>query len=307
MAWSGGTFTRVGGATHWVDDKNAAINIVASRHDTNDQDIATGINDCLTRDNQSKPTVSFLPNADNSLDLGALATRWRTLFAVAAQFGDGAVGTPAISFTADTDTGVYRPGADQVAIATGGTRRLNISANFFVVDSGQLITTTDGTAAAPVYSFNSDPDTGFYRDTANQIAIALGGSAAGQIAQGSFTGTLTGYAANPTGTVKYQRIGNMAMLWVSANITGTSNATSLTLTGLPAVVQPAGAVSVPCWGVVSAGSSFESLAQAQIAAGGSVVTFNLATNAPPVIASQSPANVSTKGLITGWTIVYPLS
>lgn len=127
MAWSGGTFTRVGGVTHWVDDKNAAINIVASRHDTNDEDISTGINQCLTRDNQAKPTASFLPNADNSIDLGALATRWRNVFAVTGQFGDGLVGTPAWTFGLDLDTGGYRIGANDIGFAVGGALGFEIT------------------------------------------------------------------------------------------------------------------------------------------------------------------------------------
>ena len=39
----------------------------------------------------------------------------------------GAVGTPSITFTGDTNTGIYSPGADQVAISTNGTQRLLIS------------------------------------------------------------------------------------------------------------------------------------------------------------------------------------
>lgn len=60
MAWGSGTYTRVGGTTHWVDDKNAAINIVASRHDTNDEDIATGINQCINKDGSN----AFTGNAN---------------------------------------------------------------------------------------------------------------------------------------------------------------------------------------------------------------------------------------------------
>ena len=40
----------------------------------------------------------------------------------------GAVGTPSITFTGDLNTGVYSPGADQVAISTGGTGRLFVDA-----------------------------------------------------------------------------------------------------------------------------------------------------------------------------------
>jgi hypothetical protein len=64
------------GASGWTDDKNNAVKILASRHDTHDQDLADGINSCLTRDNQAKPTSSFLPAVDNTLSLGSASFRW---------------------------------------------------------------------------------------------------------------------------------------------------------------------------------------------------------------------------------------
>jgi hypothetical protein len=76
MPWSSGTFTRFYGASGWTDDKNNAVKILASRHDTHDQDLADGINSCLTRDNQAKPTSSFLPAVDNTLSLGSASFRW---------------------------------------------------------------------------------------------------------------------------------------------------------------------------------------------------------------------------------------
>ena len=42
---------------------------------------------------------------------------------------DGAAATPSITFTGDTNTGIYRPGADQVAISTNGTGRLFIDSS----------------------------------------------------------------------------------------------------------------------------------------------------------------------------------
>ena len=41
----------------------------------------------------------------------------------------GTAGTPSIKFTGDTNTGLYSPGADQVAISTGGTGRLFVDAS----------------------------------------------------------------------------------------------------------------------------------------------------------------------------------
>jgi hypothetical protein len=41
----------------------------------------------------------------------------------------GSAAAPSIAFTGDTNTGIYRPGADQVAISTNGTGRLFVDAN----------------------------------------------------------------------------------------------------------------------------------------------------------------------------------
>lgn len=54
MPWSNGTFTRSNGvntgATTWATDESGGVGIVSSRHDTHDQDLATGINQCLNKD-----------------------------------------------------------------------------------------------------------------------------------------------------------------------------------------------------------------------------------------------------------------
>lgn len=63
MGWSGGSFTRDNGdytgATVWQDDKTNGFKIQASRHDTHDQDLATGINACLNKDGSNSPTAQF--------------------------------------------------------------------------------------------------------------------------------------------------------------------------------------------------------------------------------------------------------
>jgi hypothetical protein len=41
----------------------------------------------------------------------------------------GSAGTPSLKFTGDTNTGIYSPGADQVAVATNGTGRLFVDAS----------------------------------------------------------------------------------------------------------------------------------------------------------------------------------
>jgi len=85
MAWNGsGTFSRTNG-THtgsstWVQDRDAGDYILASRHDAHDQDLADGIGACLTKNNESKPTAHFRPNADATYDLGSGSLQWRALY-----------------------------------------------------------------------------------------------------------------------------------------------------------------------------------------------------------------------------------
>lgn len=62
MAWNGsGTYTRTNGthtgAAVWADDKTAGAKILASRHDTHDQDVATAINACLTKNGENSPSA----------------------------------------------------------------------------------------------------------------------------------------------------------------------------------------------------------------------------------------------------------
>jgi len=94
MPWSAGLFTRTDGTrtgtTVWQQAKAALIGILASSHDAHDQDLATGINQCLTKDGSNALTGN-LNAASNKIT--SLAT--------------GTVGTDAINL--DQITGVFQP------------------------------------------------------------------------------------------------------------------------------------------------------------------------------------------------------
>jgi len=57
------------------------------------------------------------------------AERMRIMSTGQIQVGDGTAAAPVLSFSADTDTGIFRQGGDQIAIATGGLSRLSIANN----------------------------------------------------------------------------------------------------------------------------------------------------------------------------------
>lgn len=147
----------------------------------------------------------------------------------------GTAGAPAYTFSSDSLTGTYLLSSSQLGFTTAGTRRGYFFNSGFVVEVATRA--SDGSSGSPGYTFDNDADTGFYRDTNNQIGIALGGSTAGQIAQGTYTATITGCTTSPTVTVTYQRVGKMVMLEIPT-ITCTSNTSQFTLTGAPAVITP---------------------------------------------------------------------
>ena len=77
----------------------------------------------------------------NSAGTGAFTT---------ASFGDGAVGTPSITNTGDTDTGFYFSGDNEISVATGGTQRLSVDS------SGHL--NHNGSASADINALTSSTE-----------------------------------------------------------------------------------------------------------------------------------------------------
>lgn len=116
---------------------------------------------------------------------------------------------------------------------------------------------------------------------------------------GSFTGTFTGFTTVITGTCFWIRAGRFVLLTLF-NATGTSNATTFNMTGLPAVIQPA-TLAQEC-----AINNFEDntagcVGLAQITPVSGTVSF---------FKNQGSAwtNVGTKGILTGpTTIAYQLT
>lgn len=66
----------------------------------------------------------------------------------------------------------------------------------------------------------------------------------------TFTMGVTGLTTSPTATASYQKLANHVMLSIPA-LSGTSNSTSFTLTGLPAAIQPSAARNIPAVQVTS--------------------------------------------------------
>jgi len=137
-------------------------------------------------------------------------------------------------------------------------------------------------------------------DTIDLLSTALNhnGVAILSPTTGSFTGTLTGMSGATTGTVQFTKASDQVTLSITAAIQGTSNATTMTMTGLPAAVQPAQDVFVICEvkdnGNPEVGSAFIDNAAP------SVITFRIGS---PLSTTGFTA-AATKGIDGGWTIIY---
>jgi hypothetical protein len=77
----------------------------------------------------------------------------------------GSATAPSLAFTGDTNTGIYSPGADQVAITTGGTERLRIASTGAMGLSGANYGTagqvfvSNGSSASPTWEEVGAPNT----------------------------------------------------------------------------------------------------------------------------------------------------
>lgn len=128
-----GVYSREYGSTGWVDDRNALTKITADRHDAHDQDIADALTARICRNGETTATA-------------------RIPFAAGIGLSDGTVSAPAVNFTADTNSGIYRIGADNIGVALNGAKVLDIATTGLTVtgtfksSSTLSPVTTDGAA-----------------------------------------------------------------------------------------------------------------------------------------------------------------
>jgi hypothetical protein len=87
-AWAAGSYTKGNSGTGgWTGDASLGIGIEAGRHDTQDNDFATGINQCLNKDGSNAATGNL--NLGGFKYTNAAASTARTELAQVAQVQDG--------------------------------------------------------------------------------------------------------------------------------------------------------------------------------------------------------------------------
>lgn len=216
---------------------------------------------------------------------------------------DGTAANPAISFAADTDTGFYRIGVDQIGASTGGTLRTTLSTTLFT--STLPFAGPDGTAASPGFIFASDPDNGLYLAAANTLGVAAAGAVAATFSATALTSAVpvlgpAGSAGAPAfsfsgdpDTGAYSAAAN-TIGWSAGGTLRLSLSTTAVTSTLP-VLAPDGSAAAPAFTFSSDADNGLYLSAANtpaIAAAGALVASFAATGvtlAQPLLSSAGAA------------------
>ena len=124
-----------------------------------------------------------------------------------------------------------------------------VSGNAVAVLNGQVITLFYQASAAwgAWTATGTKNHTAFWMTYDLASALSSPGWTGQSYEEGTFTVTATGFTAVVTGTATYVKIGKQVTLFLPI-MSGTSNATTFTLTGLPAGLTPTNTVDFPAGG-----------------------------------------------------------
>jgi len=151
-------------------------------------DTTTGLLKQRNAANSAWVTIGTLASAN----LGLLPLAGGTMTGVLAVTA-GTAALPGIAVSGDLNTGLVSPGADQLAITTGGTSRLAVSTT--AVSSTLPVNVPLGAVGTPSITFTGDLNTGLFSSGADAIDIATAGTRRFGV---SSAGELTVYGGNLT-------------------------------------------------------------------------------------------------------------
>lgn len=145
-------------------------------------------------------------------------------------------------------------------------------------------------------------------------SISVGG-VDGTPALGSWVATLSGpwvSGSNPTGTLKWERQGNLVTVWADSSITQTATISSfISVSGLPVGITPTSTRKVTCASLNNAGVGIASgLGTVVVNSSGTLTLFVMATlggaNPEGIVDNVSFGTGGTAGINSGWSISYSL-
>lgn len=207
--------------------------ISSATHNTTLTDIANALTASIAKDGQTTPTAN-LPMGTYR-HTGVSNGTARDQYAAVGQLQDNTATVVGSVSGVDTITGSLTPALAAyvtgmaVVLFPAGTNTGAATLNLNSLGAKNIVNVLGASVGA-----------GTLR-TGNPAFLVYNGTSfvliSEDAASGSFTGTLTGCTTSPTGTVTYVRNGRMVMLAIPYMV-GTSNTTSMTLTGMPVAIRP---------------------------------------------------------------------
>ena len=144
-------------------------------------DTTTGLLKQRNSANNAWVTIGTLASAN----LGLLPLAGGTMTGVLAVTA-GTAALPGIAVSGDLNTGLVSPGADQLAITTGGTSRLAVSTT--AVSSTLPVDVPLGAVGTPSLTFTGDLNTGLFSPGADTLALVTGGTNRVHVTSGGLVG-----------------------------------------------------------------------------------------------------------------------
>lgn len=204
-------------------------------------------------------------DADGGLVLGGSGANVGILGVTRLRVGDGLVGTPSISFTNDTDTGLYSVSGDRLGITVAGANVVEVAnaggafgvgigmtpsvqldvkrsstdwvsridqTNNASTSKGLQIKSAASAAAATIFEAQSGGTT--------QFSVNADGSVGG-LAWTAFTPTVTqgGAVTVTVATARYRVLGKLAIVQMTLAVTGTGTINTDVAVNVPAAIQSA--------------------------------------------------------------------
>ena len=174
-------------------------------------DTTTGLLKIRNAANSAWVTIGTLASAN----LGLLSLAGGTMTGVLAVTA-GTAALPGIAVSGDLNTGLVSPGADQLAITTGGTSRLAVSTT--AVSSTLAVDVPLGAVGTPSLTFTGDLNTGLFSPGADTVALVTGGTNRLHITSAGLVGLGTSSVnAGAALHIAKNTNGNIAVLRISGN------------------------------------------------------------------------------------------
>lgn len=134
-------------------------------------------------------------------------------------------------------------------------------------------------------------------------ALSISGSIDLSNTTHSLTPTWTGFSADPSGNISYMDLGKIVVMWRDTSLVGTSNQTFMSITNIPAAIQPTSTRTGIC--MVADNSAVTFLGGFNLS-GASLAFSKQAVSGTAIIQDVTGFTAANnKGLPAGWLIVYP--